>query len=779
MKKQLFFCMASLCIIASHTFSQTPATAPEKWDYQEDLSDEFTTSPLNTTLWTNVDHNCSQLAYRQAANVSISNDKLKLNAKKESVPIVVTCESQSKSFNYSTGMVGSKTRFKYGYYEIRFKLPEGNTMVAPNFWFWGQSGGELELNYREIDVFEMTCSEPHEIPITLHYGMLDKHQYITSAIKYGPDFTSGFHTMGLEWDPEFLKIYLDDVLIQEFSQINGFMDNSATPVPVSILDNMVLVLDINLNDPAQSGTKMPGTLPVLGDNHYYEIDFFKVYKRKPVITPDEANCNKGVLTFIASRYPEDEFTWHPDPNKVDVLYVNGNTISLMVKPAYQGQSIDLSVDADHTIPPGEEATNKGESPGVMTSATIDIYRSLNSDFKVGLPECLKKVVCTPEIIWTEINGVMTPTLTFSYEITSNIVLPVEALHNKENQWDIYKVINDVPQAVPLQSGWGTTFVFDQELENGGEYLIKHGSYFQDCIEWSETRKIVNISLSDFTYTTPECNGAWTFSATSNTKGISGSDWSLYKCDVYGTKQSTTPDYMFYGPSATFSALVPDQYYLLTHGVYGECASSWTETSKIIYSPSRSANPNFNIINSSSDGTNVKIDALARGLTKEDNCENCNHQWNLYNSDANGNTGTEIGSSQFGPAASFTIPVNTYYVIKHGVYNNCSEWQERRFLGYNTIANPLRKGITDETNSITDEINVYPNPVSEMLTLVGDISSEIPVTWMLTDILGKNIVQRATNGLTSEQIDVSGLDKGIYLVRVLYEDKVIVKRISVN
>ena len=56
-----------------------------------------------------------------------------------------------QSYDYLSGAIEFLKPFKYGYFEIRCKLPKANYGNFPAFWLW--SGGK---RYSEIDVFEHT-----------------------------------------------------------------------------------------------------------------------------------------------------------------------------------------------------------------------------------------------------------------------------------------------------------------------------------------------------------------------------------------------------------------------------------------------------------------------------------------------------------------------------------------------------------------------------------------------------------------------------------------------
>ena len=108
------------------------------------------------------------------------------------------------------------TQFKgdwtYGRYEIRAKLP--NTQgIWPAFWLLptraryggGPAGGE-------IDIMELIGSEPGRIYGTLHFGNPPERSSNSFELPTGTAFSDDFHTFTLEWEPDEIRWYVDDVL---------------------------------------------------------------------------------------------------------------------------------------------------------------------------------------------------------------------------------------------------------------------------------------------------------------------------------------------------------------------------------------------------------------------------------------------------------------------------------------------------------------------------------------------------------------------------------------
>jgi hypothetical protein len=74
----------------------------------------------------------------------------------------------------------------------------------------------------------------------------------------------------------------------------------------------------------------------------------------------------------------------------------------------------------------------------------------------------------------------------------------------------------------------------------------------------------------------------------------------------------------------------------------------------------------------------------------------------------------------------------------------------------------------------DEIKIYPNPATELITISAKtFSSKMNV--LVYDIVGQLCLQKMIFG-TNEDIDISGLGKGIYMVKVSDGNKIWVRKV---
>ena len=114
----------------------------------------------------------------------------------------------STGHEYCSGLISSQASFvqEYGYFEIRARVPAGEGLW-PAFWLLPAR----EEWPPEIDVFEILGHRPDKVYMTVHYRDAEgAHRYIAHRF-YGPDFSQGYHTFAVAWDPTGIVWYVDGV----------------------------------------------------------------------------------------------------------------------------------------------------------------------------------------------------------------------------------------------------------------------------------------------------------------------------------------------------------------------------------------------------------------------------------------------------------------------------------------------------------------------------------------------------------------------------------------
>jgi beta-glucanase (GH16 family) len=106
-----------------------------------------------------------------------------------------------------------KAEFAYGRIESRILVPDGEAGLWPAFWSlgtdidvvsWPQTG--------EIDFMEYVSRLPNEIFGTIHGPGYAGGQSYGNVFDFGEPVYNNYHTFAIEWEPDLIKWYVDDIL---------------------------------------------------------------------------------------------------------------------------------------------------------------------------------------------------------------------------------------------------------------------------------------------------------------------------------------------------------------------------------------------------------------------------------------------------------------------------------------------------------------------------------------------------------------------------------------
>ncbi len=133
-----------------------------------------------------------------------------------------------------------RAEFAYGRIESRIQLPDGQAGLWPAFWSlgtdinrvgWPQTG--------EIDIMEYVSRIPDEAFGTIHgpgYSGGSAYGNILSI----PDLTADYHTYAIEWEPDLITWYVDDVLYHSATPADVAPNPWVFNDPVYLLLNMAI-----------------------------------------------------------------------------------------------------------------------------------------------------------------------------------------------------------------------------------------------------------------------------------------------------------------------------------------------------------------------------------------------------------------------------------------------------------------------------------------------------------------------------------------------------------
>jgi beta-glucanase (GH16 family) len=261
---------AGYTLVWSDEFDEDGAPDPQNWNFEEGF----------------VRNNEDQ--WYQRENASCSGGLLVIEARRESKPNPDHAPDgndwrTSREFiEYTSSSLRTRGlhSWKFGRFEIRAKI-DVRPGMWPAFWTLGDEG-EWPSN-GEIDIMEYYRGK---LLANVAWGTNERWvaewDTVTKSIApLGAGWAGDFHVWRMDWDEASIRLYLDDVLLNETDltrTINPTDDGPRNPFhqPHYILVNLAIGGN-NGGDP--SGTEFPAR---------YEVDYVRVYQR-PGDAPDLAN----------------------------------------------------------------------------------------------------------------------------------------------------------------------------------------------------------------------------------------------------------------------------------------------------------------------------------------------------------------------------------------------------------------------------------------------------------------------------------------------------------
>lgn len=268
--------------------------------------------------------NCTpELQVYKPENVGISTvngGKLTLTAKKETAwdlvfewedTTEVLCDGiqNYRKFDYTSGVIASKSKYSYGYYEIRCKLPKGKGFW-PAFWLW--AGPD--------------CNYGHEIDILEVHGGLSEHLVSYGAnnwwsegidcednsdqklIENIPRMDLNYYTYSCEWVPNQLSWYYNS----NSNPVKIFKGQYVPRKPRHIIANLAIdqyhppdysgVIILKKEQFLQKDEKIliekPGTSITIFPSSVY-IDYIRYYRLK---MDCNTSINQSGFNFTSHNY---------------------------------------------------------------------------------------------------------------------------------------------------------------------------------------------------------------------------------------------------------------------------------------------------------------------------------------------------------------------------------------------------------------------------------------------------------------------------------------------
>ncbi|WP_281540626.1 glycoside hydrolase family 16 protein [Maribacter aestuarii] len=183
------------------------------------LAEEFDVDgPVNASVWgydigtgeNGWGNNELQYYTDRRENVTVQNGKLLITAQQESF----------EGSNFTSARLITKDKFeqRYGRFEARIRLPYGQG-IWPAFWMLGADIDENPWpGAGEIDIMEYRGQNPSVLIGSVHGPGYNGGNAISKEYILENDrFDTGFHIFGVEWGPEYVNFYVDDVLYNQIT----------------------------------------------------------------------------------------------------------------------------------------------------------------------------------------------------------------------------------------------------------------------------------------------------------------------------------------------------------------------------------------------------------------------------------------------------------------------------------------------------------------------------------------------------------------------------------
>lgn len=190
--------------------------------------------------------------------------------------------SQVGNQKYLSGEITTAGTFsqKYGYFEMRAKMPEAGKGMWPAFWLLNAP----PKNHwpPEIDVVEQIGGKPHHVHTSLHTkdGNSGEGNWVA------PDVTKGFHTYGVDWTAKKITFYFDGQAVY------------SRTTPSDMHDRMYMLANLAV------GGDWPGSPDATTNwsKAHYQIDYIRAWSHDPyaAVYKNAAQTAHKPLTAVLS-----------------------------------------------------------------------------------------------------------------------------------------------------------------------------------------------------------------------------------------------------------------------------------------------------------------------------------------------------------------------------------------------------------------------------------------------------------------------------------------------
>lgn len=241
--------------------------------------------------------------------------------------------------SWESGLITSSASFAqtYGYFEMRADLAD-SLGAWDAFWLMpADMKDQIHTGpWQELDIVEHYGFDPGSIYRWIHTG--DPAQNPNEQLQvtsYNPEQLSGFHTYGMDWQPDKISFYFDGALM------------GSRPTPTDMHSPMYIIADLAVQDSAdQAGTPITT-----------KIDYIRAYS-------NDLNAHTVALTPNVSNFSTDAV----QPTDAALQGIQQTTTK---DPALSAPPADATIPTDAQVQTSDPSASLDTGPEALSTSATD------------------------------------------------------------------------------------------------------------------------------------------------------------------------------------------------------------------------------------------------------------------------------------------------------------------------------------------------------------------------------------------------------------------------